>query len=247
MRPRPFTVRCASFSLVALLVFFFPALAAFRPSFSLDFCSWNATHIVLAEITPRDDEFHVRESWKGNLHPGDLIRLPQLKPGARAIPISFHSKPSKPYTEADRETIPKQPAGSRVILFLRKESEPAQTPATPTENSPWQAADILFHEFKSSAIWLEGPQLYIFTQPVNPGPSLLSPWHKSLADAHARVQEVLQVQQSLAQASLVEDNRERAERLKPYARCEMFPARELALQQLAQCGPAALPTNSVHA
>ena len=49
----------------ALLAFFLPAPAAFRPSFSLDFCSWNATHIVLAEITPRDDEFHVLESWKG--------------------------------------------------------------------------------------------------------------------------------------------------------------------------------------
>jgi hypothetical protein len=106
MRPSPFTFRCASFSLVALLVFFLPALAAIRPSFGLDFCSWNATHIVLAEITPRDDKFHVLESWKGNLHPGDLIRLPQLKP-ALAIPISFYSKPSKPYTEADRETIPK--------------------------------------------------------------------------------------------------------------------------------------------
>jgi hypothetical protein len=126
--------------------------------------------------------------------------------------------------------------------LLRKESEPAETPAVTTENSQWQSADILFHEFKSSAIWLEGPQLYIFTQPVNPGPSLLSPWDKSLADVPARAQEVLHVQQSLAQASLVEDNRERAERLKPYARCEMFPARELALQRFAQCGPAALPT-----
>ena len=87
---------------------------------------------------------------------------------------------------------------------------------------------------------MDGTQLYIFTQTVNPGPSLLSNWDKSLADVHARVTEVVQIQRALTEAVRVNDESERAELLKPYVRSDAFPAKNFALEQLGKSGPAAL-------
>jgi hypothetical protein len=141
------------------------------------------------------------------------------------------------------EEIPRQPAGSRVVLFLRQDSEVEQTPnaAATTGKSEWQPADF-FHEIRSSAIWVDGSQLYVFTQWTNPGPSLLSNWDKSLADVHARVIEVIQIQEALTEVMRVKGMSERAERLKPYVHSNTFPAKEFALEQLGKCGPSALGT-----
>jgi len=233
-------------SLVVLATFFLPAFAGIRPSFGLDYCSWNATHIVLAVITPQDDDFEVIESWKGNLRAGEHIAVPQLKPGRDAIPIALYSKQRRPYDPSGNDTIegiPRQPVGSRLVLFLRRDSGVDQAPnaARATTESEWQPADF-FHEMRSSVIWMDGAQLYVFTQWDNPGPSLLSNWDKSLADVHARVIEVAELQESLIEAARVKDKSERAELLKPYVRSDAFPAKEFALEQLGKSGPSALAT-----
>ena len=57
--------------LIMLAVFLHPVFAGIRPSFSLDYCSWHATHIVLVEVTQRDGVFRVIEPWKGELQPED--------------------------------------------------------------------------------------------------------------------------------------------------------------------------------
>jgi hypothetical protein len=83
-------------SLVGFVVFLaigaIPVDAGIRPSFSLDGCSWRATHIVLVQTTPEDGVFSVVESWKGGLKPGDSLEIPELKPNRNAVPISELSK-----------------------------------------------------------------------------------------------------------------------------------------------------------
>ena len=75
---------------VILLVIGIPVDAGIRASFSLDRCSWNATHIVLVQTIPKDGVFSVVESWKGTLKPGDLLEVPGLKPNKDAVPISSY-------------------------------------------------------------------------------------------------------------------------------------------------------------
>lgn len=69
-----------------------PLDASFRPSFDLDPCSWNATHIVLVQTTANEGVFSVVESWKGDLKPGELLELPEIKPNENAVPISSYPK-----------------------------------------------------------------------------------------------------------------------------------------------------------
>lgn len=78
MRFSKFTFCCACFLLVLLAALLIPAFGSFQPSFDLDYCSWNATHIVLAEVTQQDGDFKVIESWKGNLNAGDHVSVSQL-------------------------------------------------------------------------------------------------------------------------------------------------------------------------
>jgi hypothetical protein len=246
MRFSHFTFRSVCFSLVVLVALLIPAFGSFRPSFGLDYCSWNATHIVLADITSEDDDFKVIESWKGNLNAGDHISVPLLEPAPDAIPIALYSGQSRPYAPSGKgyiEDIPRQPVGSRVVLFLRQDSDVEQSPnaAAVAVKSEWQPADF-FHEIRSSVIWVDDSRLYIFTQWMNPGPSLLSNWDKSLANVHARVMEVIQNQEALTEIMRVKDMSERAERLKPYIHSNTFSAKEFALKELGKCGPSALGT-----
>ena len=241
-----FSLRGLCFSLVIVAALSFPALASFQPSFGLDYCSWNATHILLVVVTPQDDDFEVIESWKGSLRAGDHVTVPQLEPSPHAIPIALYSKQSRPYAPSGKEymeDIPRQPVGSRVVLFLRQDGKVEQAPnaATTAREPGWQPADF-FHEIRSSVIWMDGSQLYVFTQWNNPGPSLLSNWDKSLANVHSRVTEVIRIQDALVEAVRVKDKSERAERLKPYVRSDIFPAEQFALNQLGKCGPSALMT-----
>jgi hypothetical protein len=102
-----------------------PAFAGFQPTFELDRCSWNASHIVLVATTSQDDVFEVIESWKGNLNAGDHITVPELEPAANAIPIALYSKlliPNNPSGSRDIGEIPRQPVGSRMVIFLKRAS-----------------------------------------------------------------------------------------------------------------------------
>ena len=240
-----------AFLRLCLLIVFFaislgPAFASFRPSFDLDRCSWNATHIVLAATTPHDDVFEVIESWRGTLNAGDHIKVPELEPTSNAIPIALYSKLLRSNNASDSRDIggiPRQPVGSRMVLFLKQATEVDQASSLTNgiKAHEWQSAD-LFHEMRASVIWLDGTQLFRFMQWTNPGPSLLSAWNISLAEVHARVTEVIHIQQALAAAINVREGGTRAERLKPYVQSDLLPAKRLALEELGRCGPSALRT-----
>jgi len=51
------TAAVVAFAIVAL-----PVSAGIRPSFDLDGCSWNATHVALVRTTSKDGFFSVQES-----------------------------------------------------------------------------------------------------------------------------------------------------------------------------------------
>src|SRR4051794_31492518 len=56
------------------------ARASSAPSFSLDECAWNASHIVVACPEGPEGTVRVLESWAGDLRPGETLSLPGLGP-----------------------------------------------------------------------------------------------------------------------------------------------------------------------
>jgi hypothetical protein len=231
---------------ILLAVFLHPVFAGIRPSFSLDYCSWHATHIVLVEVTPRDDVFRVIESWKGGLQPEDLIVVPELKPASGAIVISQYPRRTDAFAPGEggiSEQIPAQPVGSRMVLFLKNEedSESSPTRTIAKSHEKWRSADF-FNEMKTSVVWIDGGQLYGFQQVMNPGPSILVPWDISLNKMKDRVTEIGRIRLELAKVVSTKDSVARAEGLKPYARSEVYEAQQLALGELVKCGFSAVKT-----
>jgi hypothetical protein len=218
-----------------LLAFLQPTLAGIRPSFSLDYCSWHATDIVLVELTSRPGVFRVVESWKGNLEAGSPVPVPELQPVAGAVEISPYPKR---FAEIDNgglnEQIPAQPAGSRMVLFLKNK--------TGASGEQWGPADFS-GEMKTSAVWIDdGGRLYRFQQVVNPGPSILVRWDMGLDKMKDRVREIRRIQLEMAKVIAVEDSAARAVGLKVYVRSDVREAQQLALSELGKSGPKALTT-----
>jgi hypothetical protein len=232
-------------SLILWGVLIQPALSAIRPSFSPDYSSWRATHIVLVITTPADGTFEVVESWKGDLRVGEQLVIPELRPTANAIPI-FRSKTS--YPEAVRsgsEQVPREPVGSRMILFL-KSSEDEQTPMNridEPERRGWKPSNMM-GSMKASVVWIDGDRMYCFTQLINPGPSVLSEWSISEEKLRNRVAKINRIQEQMTAAASAENGQERAERLKAYVHSDIRPARQFALEELGKSGPAAAGTIS---
>ncbi len=226
--------------------------AGIRPSFSLEDCSWNSTHIVLVQTTSDDAVFSVVESWKGDLHRGNSVTIPELKPDRNAVWISTLQNPEKFAFQGTREAveqIPKQPVGSRMILFLKSASITRANPRS-AENgiaTRWEPVPA-FGGMKVSAIWIKGRKSFCFRQWMNPGPSALSEcdqYPETSSDPavlSARIHSVLLMQSHLAETSAMEGNPEvRADRLGHIALSDIWPARVEALDALGKSGPVALP------
>lgn len=232
-------------SAIVLLVQVFPAFSAIRPSFMLDYSAWNATHIVLAVATPTPGAFEVTESWKGDLRVGDRLVVPELRPTGDAVPISAYQMSREvALSDPASQLIPKQPSGSRVILFLVL--GPDQSPtirASKTEVAGWRPSD-LFHSMQTSVVWIDGDGLYAFRQIMNPGPPIIVKLSESETQMRNRVAEINETEAQLAQAVSLIDGEERAERLRPLVGSGIFPARLAALKELGKCGPFAVPVIS---
>ena len=229
-----------------------PVDGGIRPSFSLDSCSWSATHIVLVQTTPTDGVFSVVESWKGDLKPEDSLEIPELKPNKNAVPISSFPKPQGFASEDAQgisEQIPRQPVGSRMVLFLKKRKDDG-APAPSAGNSTgtqWEPA-YTFGGMKISTLWIDGGKGFCFGQWMNPGPSALSGcWQfpvmsSDVAVLTARIQRVLQVQKNLAETISMKNHSEvRADRLGRIALGDVWEAQREALDALAKSGTVAVP------
>jgi len=212
------------------------AMAAFRPSFSLDYSGWHATHIVLVTTTSKDGTFQVVESWKGDLLVSEQVVVPELHPSPDAIPISKYPKswPAALQQGGASEQIPREPIGSRMVLFLTR---------TSGEQRTWKPSNLM-DSMKASVLWIYRGRLYCFDQPINPGPSVLSLSHYSEGEVRSRVTEINGVQQDISAALAVKDPTERVERLKIFVHSDLQPARTFALEQLGKSGPSAVRTIS---
>ena len=241
MRLKPVVSVHFGLPLILLAIFIRPASAGIRPSFSLEHSSWHATHIVLVEVTSKQDVFSVVESWKGELQPRDAIAVPELKPVPSAVPISLYPRRTDffvPDNNGTSEQIPAQPVGARMVLFLKNDGG---SESLPKPRETWRSADF-FNEMKTSVVWIDGGLLYRFQQVMNPGPSILVPWDISLHQMKHRVTEINRIRLELAKVVSTNDCVARAEGLKAYVRSELYEAKQLALSELAKCGPSASKT-----
>ena len=229
-----------------------PVDAGIRPSFSLDRCTWSATHIVSVQTTPADGVFSVVESWKGDLKAGDSLEIPELKPNRDAVSISSYPKPQgfgSQDSQGVSEQIPRQPNGSRMILFLKKKEEGgvASPSAGNATGTYWEPAST-WGGMKVSALWIDRGKGFCFGQWMNPGPSALSEcWQfpvmsSDVAVFTARIQWVLQVQKHLVETMAIKNNPEvRADRLGRIALGDVWEAQREALDALGKSGTVALP------
>lgn len=229
-----------------------PLPAGIRPSFSLDGCSWNATHIVLVQTTHLHGVFSVVQSWKGDLNPGDSLEVPDLRPEKDAVAISRYPKPEGfgfDDTQVIPQRTPRQPVGSQMILFLKKMDDggtpsPSMGEAAGTR---WQPASG-WGGMKVSALWIDGGKGFCFRQWENPGPSALyecsdfSVMSSEVGVLIARIERVLKVQNELAFALTVQMSPElKADRLGHIALGDVWEGQREALEALGKSGTVALP------
>ena len=226
----------AFWSLILLAVLSPSIFAAIRPSFNPDSEAWRSTDVVLVVMSSIEGSFEVIEAWKGDLHVGERIVVPQLTPKADAIPISRYPDSWPDALKSTvAEQIPSEPAGSRMILFLRRNSS---SPA----HIKWEPADLM-DSMKASAVWIDGGRLYCFIQVMNPGPSILQVMSSySEESLKKRVSEVGRTQEQMKVTLAAPEGEERARLLKPFVHSDLSPARQLAVQGLGKSGPMAVPT-----
>lgn len=236
-------LKTLGWSAILILVIAPTAFGAIRPSFRLDHSAWKATHIVIAVTTATDGTFEVVESLKGNLHVGARLVIPDLRPLDEAGPITAYlASPESVLCQPGSRLIPKQPVGSRVILFLVGGADESHSDVK-AEVGGWKPSDIM-DSMQASVVWIEGSNLYAFEQVMNPGLPLLCQLRESETDVRNRVAEVAQIQSQIAVALLVPDGADRAERLKQYVSSDIFPIRLAALDELGKSGPSAVPVIS---
>jgi hypothetical protein len=225
-------------SLIAVLLFTIHAEAGIRPSFVLDYCTWHATHIVIAtEGDEIDGKLTVLESWKGDLQPGEVVSIPELaifKPqSSREVKRGiFGSEKPKKYV-----------TGSRMILFLRKLDRPVETLNEPVDKSHgsdrWEPASR--QGMNVSVLWIEGGQSFAFIQVMNPGDSILTYYDDSEREIIDQAFEVLHLQERVNSSVAIQDESKRAEALAQFALSESYYARDVAFAELQKCRKAALP------
>jgi hypothetical protein len=225
----------AFWSLILLVLLSEPSFAGIRPSFGADAEAWRSTDVVMVVTSSVDDAFEVIETWKGDLRAGKRIVVPQLSPAAHAIPISRYPGWPDGLTSTVAQQVPREPAGSHMILFLRRNSS---RPA----HIEWEPANVM-DSMKASAVWINGGRLYCFTQVTNPGPSILQIMSSySEESLKRRVSEVTRTQEQMKLVLAAPEGEERARLLKPYVHSDVSPARQLAVQELGKSGPMAVPT-----
>jgi hypothetical protein len=217
--------------------------ASFRPSFDLDRCSWNATHVLLVKTTSKDGVFSVVKSWKGDLKPGDSLEVPGLKPDKDAVPISNYPQLRQFQFDSSgvSERIPRPSIGSQMILFLKKRQEGGPTSSSASIGTvPWESANT-WREIQASTLWIEGRKAFCFSQLSNPGPSALSECSSDVAVLVVRIEQILRVQRDLAGTLALPNGDRRADRLGRIALGDVYDAKVEAMDALGKSGTVALP------
>jgi len=232
---------CQVAFVIVILLFAPLTYAGIRPSFSLEHCAWQATHIVIAtEGNKIDGKVTVLESWKGDLRAGEVISVPEL--------ASFKSQSSREVKsgifDIKRDEPPKYVTGSRMILFLKKKDRPAEASNDPSRGLQieyqWEPA-ANWGGMNVSVLWIEGEQSFAFIQVMNPGDSLLTHYGDSENRVRDRAFEVMHLHETVNEAVAIKDESKRAEALEAFTRSDLNYARDLAFAELEKCGQGAMP------
>ncbi len=208
------------------------AQAESLPSFSLDFETWYATDIVVAtEGEAIDGNFQVLEVCKGDLKVGSQLSLSALAQFAseerRGVYVPGEGRLFAPGLVTEKAKPKTYVSGSRMWLFLSK----AMNAPQPTYSAS-----------PTSVAWIEPTDTYAFQQLSNPGPCVLTSLGMPESQLRARVNDLLQIQQGIANAAALPDPWQRVEALRPFARNPHFLVSEAAFAEIGKCGAAALPT-----
>ena len=233
-------------TLLFLLAVSTTALAAIRPSFTSEGCSWRATDIVIVtEGSQIDGNFTVLETWKGDLKPGQTISVPELGQFKEKDARSIYSGP---WVAKEGDGKPQYVSGERMILFLR-DSNKAQdylevdewrTDGSDTTTARWKSTNPMGAQMKYSTAWIENGKVYCFVQIENPGdPVLISAGTET--ELKTEVDCVISTRVSLNTALAIPDLAARAESLEPFAEDSIRWASDRAFAGLTECGEAALP------
>lgn len=241
--------------LLSITILAVPATGNIQASFGLDQSTWNATQIVLVKTTDDDAVFAVLKSWKGELKPGDSLDVPELKPANNAAPISDYPKPPGSNSQNDLRIggqIPRQPVGSQMILFLKRERHggaAASSMGFETQTG-WQPANP-YGDMRFSVVWIDGGTAFCFRQWRNPGPDALAECGQpqlassDVAAVTSRIQQVVQVQRDLAETLEMKNLDLRAERLGRFGTGHgygnVYEAKIEAIEALAKSGTIAIP------
>jgi len=197
-----------------------------RPSFSLDYCSWNATHIVVAtEGDEIDGNFTVLESLKGDLNYSETVFIQEL--------AAFKSESLRQVKEwySEKTLTSKYVSGGKLILFLKK---------NPNSKEIWQSAN-LFGDFTVSVVWIEDTETFAFIQTINPGSSILVEYGQTETGIRNEIYEITELEKSLDSVLKIKDKTERTEQLERFTISDFFLAREKAFEEFEKCGKNALP------
>jgi hypothetical protein len=214
--------------ILGLLIFLFcisESHAGMRPSFSLEYSAWNATHIVIAaEGEEIDGKLEILEPLKGDLGAGEMIFLNQLAglktENSRQICEDWNLKSSGKFV-----------SGSRMILFLRKDNDSKEI---------WKPTD-LFDELKTSVMWIENDKAYAFEQIANPGPSLLIDLGQTESEVKTRILEIIQKRNSFDRAFEIKGTKSMFENLRQFFTAEDAFIRLATFKKLKEKGKSALP------
>jgi hypothetical protein len=195
------------------------AVAAIRPSFSLDDSAWIATDIVVVE--QQDKGVVVHEAWKGNLPAGTVLDIKGLPPA----PVDVASW--------DRAAPHGKVSGKRIVLFLK-------TAAAKDGTIHWVGAEFAGQPW-ASAVWFDGGKAYAFEQQINPGPSLLWPTEWTEAEFKKQTEKFLAAKQTYQQALAITDPSKRADALLPMIQSDDWELNHAAMSSIGACGAPAVP------
>lgn len=226
--------------LLALIVFSTSSKGAFTatgdPAFSLDYCAWGATHIVVVtEGEKIDGKVRVLESWKGDLKPGEEITIPELAEFA----------PAKKRVISDwlrrKKNLPDAVSCSRMVLFLVRNPEKA-VPGKP--DKPWLPTEGIWGGkigMEFSVAWIESDEAIAFDRPWNPGDAVLLPQGQNECAMKCRVDEVLDARSAYDAALRQADSAKFAAALPTILRTYCHPATRAVFARLEKDGKGSLP------
>jgi hypothetical protein len=221
-----------TFSVLVLLAFPLTSFAIIGPSFELEACTWEATHIVVVNQDCKTDiDVEVLESWKGDLRKGDFITIPELM---EFIPEQTRVVEHRFFLDEEDVYLPTHVNGQRMVFFLIKDNCGGQAVNWKPAGKAWRSMDV-------SMSWIEQGRAFAFVQIMNPGPTQLVSLSMSEADLKERVATLVKAQIALVTAIGSSDQRKMADALFPLLRDGWNYPGHKAIELVGDSGKEALP------